>query len=272
MNLDNLPILLMTAAIDPRGCGMYSPKEREKQYRHSLAYICRRLKTSGDLFSKVVFFDNSGWDLSALKQSIPESLRSHFVFLSFSPSDFDPSRGKSYNEMLAIDKIMSMTESFSNSRDPLFLKVTGRFPVLNIRRLSLGMMNTPWTIQFCCSPIIAHVNSRLFHPIPWIDARCFAFRKSIWCSRFKGLYKNNIPGKIAIENQLHLAYKDNLENQGWNRFRIPPLIVGKQGHTVFYHGILFPKWIEPIALIYLWFLDCCFNIVRRRSEAAMIPS
>lgn len=270
MKRDNLPILLMTAAIDPRGCGMYSPQEREKQYRHSLAFICRQLKSSSDLFSKVVFLDNSGWDLSDLRNSIPESFRDCFVFCSLPPEDFSPQRGKSYNEMLAMDKIFEIKELFPDETDPLILKVTGRFPILNLRRLAVGLANASHRVSFCVFPQICHFKSPVFRPITWADARCYAIRKSVWVHYLKGAYINNVEGDVYVEDQLDCLFKQHMGELGWDHFHYPPLIVGKQGHKLFYHGLRIPKWIEKPFLLYFWCFDYVVSLIRRNSHIARV--
>lgn len=265
MNNPNQPILLMTAAVNPRGCGMFSVETRECQYLHSLAFVCRKLRKHPELFSSVLFCDNSGWNLSRLKNSIPESLRERIHFISFSPEEFDPSRlteynQKSYNEMLMMDKVMEETSSKFNDDNPLFLKVTGRFPILNLVRMAKGLSQANHSVQFCIFPQIAHFKSALFHPVTWADARCFAFRKSVWTSVFQGAYKNNKAGLVYEEDQLDSAFKNHAGEEGWDLFEYPPLTMGKQGHKVFYHGLLIPKWIEPVFLLYFWVLDYLVNL------------
>jgi len=126
---DTLLPVLMTASVDTRGMkgALFAAAEREKMYVETVRYyldtICR------DPRQKIVFCDNSGWDLPSLLAKVGRPSDA-VEWLSLDPNDFDISRGKCYNEMLL------MTQAVERSRfireAGAFFKVTGRYPVYNL--------------------------------------------------------------------------------------------------------------------------------------------
>lgn len=123
--------MLMTASVDTRGMShaRFSTKEREEMYLNTLQLYGRKLLDKGNY--TLVFADNSGWDLGRLKAGLPEKYLHKIEFLSFDPADFDISRGKGYNEVLLMQA--AIEQSVYIRRAQAFLKVTGRYPVHNIR-------------------------------------------------------------------------------------------------------------------------------------------
>lgn len=128
--MKSLP-LLMTASISTRGMvgAMFSDAEREQMYISALKFYCGLLDVVPGL--KIVFAENSGWDISALKESIPSCHYNEVEFISLDPNDFDISRGKGYNEVGIIDQAIKKS-NFIRARGAFF-KVTGRYPIYNIK-------------------------------------------------------------------------------------------------------------------------------------------
>ena len=102
MYMNKLP-LLMTASVSTRGMvgACFTDEEREKMYRESLMIYEKMLIGGGETY-KIVFVDNSGWDLSSIKSSVKEN--PSIEFLSLDSEDFDVTKGKGYNELLLINK------------------------------------------------------------------------------------------------------------------------------------------------------------------------
>ncbi len=90
----------MTSSIDPRGMTIanFTPQEREQMYIEALEYYMLQFFHKGHKSNyRIVFVDNSGWDLSLIKSKVSAEFRNNVEFISLNPNDFAISRGKSYN-------------------------------------------------------------------------------------------------------------------------------------------------------------------------------
>lgn len=178
------PYLLLTAAVDARNGAacMFSKNERYRQYLHAFKWYMGILDRNSDLFGGLVFCENSEADLSEFRTSVPERLNPRVEFISLPMDGFRPERGKSYNEMRTLDLAMERTELLGE--DDVFVKLTGRYPVRNIRRMVKDLRLLPEKPNVCYFRM--RFNGR--HP-DLADTRCIAFRKSIWKKFFSGLYE-----------------------------------------------------------------------------------
>ena len=129
LNAKSLP-LLMTASVDTRGMvgADFSAEVREKMYVEALSYYIQTILSEKD--QKIVFAENSGWDICSLIQKLPRFNREQIEFISLDPNSFDNTRGKGYNEFLMINQVINLSTMIHASGG--FLKVTGRYPVYNI--------------------------------------------------------------------------------------------------------------------------------------------
>ena len=124
-----LPIL-MTASVSTRGMkgACFSPEERERMYIDTLCfYRDEILRKDND--RRIVFVENSGWDLANIKACV-DGFGNQVEFISLPPDGFDISRGKGYNEILMINAALKVSRFITEAG--AFLKVTGRYPVYNI--------------------------------------------------------------------------------------------------------------------------------------------
>ena len=71
-NLNKRLPVLMTASISTRGMkgACFTDMEREDMYAEALSYYIQHL-LSHDTSQRIVFAENSGWDLRSLKQKLP---------------------------------------------------------------------------------------------------------------------------------------------------------------------------------------------------------
>lgn len=126
--------LLMTASVNTRGMknACFTDEEREDMYAKTLQIYINKLLTnvSGSGY-KLVFVENSGWDLIRIQNKIQIDDRSQIEFISLDPTVFDISKGKGYNELLLIKLAINQSRFISESK--AFLKVTGRYPIYNIQ-------------------------------------------------------------------------------------------------------------------------------------------
>ena len=124
--------LLMTASVSTRGMkgACFTDIEREKMYLSALSFYIDNLVLVDQRYS-IVFADNSGWDLNRIITKLPEFDKGRIEFISLPPEDFDISKGKGYNELLLITKAIEKSIFIKNAG--YFFKVTGRYPIYNIR-------------------------------------------------------------------------------------------------------------------------------------------
>lgn len=131
-NMRGVIPLLMTASVSTRGMkgACFSDEEREMMYVTALTFYIENLLKRDEKYS-IVFAENSGWDLSKIKSKLPSFDEKKIEFISLPPDKFDVSKGKGYNELLLINKAMGISELIREAG--VFFKVTGRYPVYNIR-------------------------------------------------------------------------------------------------------------------------------------------
>ena len=127
--MNTLPIL-MTASVSTRGMkgACFTDEEREAMYVGTLSfYIMNLLKRKGQ---KIVFSENSGWNLNSLKAKLPPFDPCRIEFISLPVDLFDISRGKGYNELLLINETLKRSHFIRECG--AFFKVTGRYPIYNL--------------------------------------------------------------------------------------------------------------------------------------------
>jgi len=188
-------ILLMTATVDPRGCpdAKFSIPERIEQYKKAFRFYLGKLETAENDrkgFNKIVFCENSGFDLGVFVELVPDEKKNLVEFLSFNPDEFIPSRGKSRNEELMLDKAID-TSCFLKKGDPFFLKVTGRFSILNIAAFTKEIRKKLPELDFYCDC----KDHKLFSSIglkwrqTWCDTRRIGFRVAFYRKFVYGRYE-----------------------------------------------------------------------------------
>lgn len=123
-------VLVMSAAVDPNGMtGLSSPeslKNREQQYIDTLKFYvqCQAIE-------KILFVENSNWDLGRLKSAVNNSPK--VTWLSLDLNNYPREYGKGYGEMLLMDRAAVFVRD--EMKETLIYKVTGRFPILNIEKM-----------------------------------------------------------------------------------------------------------------------------------------
>ncbi len=121
--------LVMTASVNPngmKGISKESETNREAQYVRTLSFYSRMPR-----IKKILFVENSNHDLSVIKASVPHSEK--ITYLSLDENSYPRNWGKGYGEFLLMDRVCDLLSK--ESRDNLIVKVTGRFPILNIETL-----------------------------------------------------------------------------------------------------------------------------------------
>lgn len=266
---NNVPVLLLTAAIDAGNApgAMFSKSERMTQYLSSFSFYIRFLRNNPDLCKGIVFCENSGADLSRFRQLVPLDISNRVELLSLPTELFNSARGKTYNEMLAID--CAQERSILLDDEMLFLKLTGRYPIWNIKRLSRDLAQNYTTIESCFFrlPFPGDKKSR-FRPM--VDTRCIAVRSKTWKRYFQGRYQlADEKGGYFFEYIAMDIVSAHLGEKGWiSGFSHPPLILGKQGHPKRIGRFTIPKQLEPLYLLaaYVYHLRCMKNTENRTRD------
>ena len=121
----------MTGSVSTRGMkgACFTDEEREVMYVEAIKYYIDNLLFK-DKSQKIVFAENSGWDLKLIKAKLPSYDEERVEFISLHADEFDISRGKGYNELLMINKVVERSKFIKEAG--YFFKVTGRYPIYNI--------------------------------------------------------------------------------------------------------------------------------------------
>lgn len=120
----------MTASVSTRQMkgACFSDEEREAMYVGAISYYIRHLL--GEKGRRIVFAENSGWNLESIKRKLPAYDERQIEFVSLPVDLFDISKGKGYNELLLINETLRRSRFIQESG--AFFKVTGRYPIYNL--------------------------------------------------------------------------------------------------------------------------------------------
>ena len=131
-------ILLLTATITPPSgvpdLRRTSPLHRMADYRRALEFYCELPET---IITHIVFVENSGTDISPLREVVLKRHASHRVeFVTFNGLDYPSNYGRGYGEFKLMDYAVGHSDILrsAQSHDRLW-KVTGRYRVLNLPKL-----------------------------------------------------------------------------------------------------------------------------------------
>ena len=125
----------MTASVSTRGMkgACFTDEEREAMYVSALLFYMEHLLQKDKRYA-IVFAENSGWDLQRIKNRMPPYDEERVEWISLPPDEFDINKGKGYNELLMITK--AVLQSGIIQRANFFFKVTGRYPIYNVKRFA----------------------------------------------------------------------------------------------------------------------------------------
>ena len=205
--------LLLTSTVCPQvATGKFSESERMEMYHSTLQYYADTIGCD----YPVVLVENSDADLTVWKEEFKESLRLEilqFVPLELQNSQrnredygFDNRKGKGYNEYLMIKLALERSESLKECTH--FLKITGRYPMLNIREM-LGEMEKRGKDKVMMCDV---KDSRLYEILwgtsygsHWGDSRFFLVAVDFYKEQLMDCYQemdDRVYGKFA-ENYLY---------------------------------------------------------------------
>lgn len=121
-------VLVMTASVNPNGMSGLSRESvdnREQQYIDTLAFYA-----SEPSIARILFVENSAWPLKHIQTSVPHAEK--ITWLSLNENSFPREWGKGYGEFLLMDRAVDALEKMPSLKGKTIVKVTGRFPILNI--------------------------------------------------------------------------------------------------------------------------------------------
>ena len=133
------------------------PKARLHDYKRALRHWlgCPEVRSA-------VVVENSGSDLSELREIAGEATGKNVEFLSFEAPEFDGSLGKGYGEMICLQHAVNHAELLA--RSPQFVKATGRYYMGNAARF----------LRFAESRRDAAIICDMLMNLTWADSRVFA--------------------------------------------------------------------------------------------------
>lgn len=222
--------LVLTASVDPKGmpaaATLADPRRREADYIDSLNYLIR----NHPRLRRIVFIENSGWDLDRLRNAASNNpMGKEVEFISCSLNDFPRHLGKSYGELLMLDH--GLSESKLVKRGRYFAKLTGRNRLLNITRL-LERLETPF--DFACDLRDHSIYERL--GLRWAgrkgESRFFVMTVSYYDQFFRGRYREmSEQTGMYIEDLIYQCAKGPNPGQVvLRRFPVEPMFRGIAGH------------------------------------------
>jgi hypothetical protein len=220
----------MTATIAPPpgvpNLSRTDPAERTRDYQRSLAWY---LSLPREIFSRVVFVDNSCSDLSPLRELAAGAGAEDFVeFISFQGLDYPPHFDRAYGEFRLLDHAMSNSKSILSS-DPdadRIWKVTGRYIVKNIGAI---VDDARSDFELCA-------NFRNW-PKRWVDTYFLGWTRDGYEALVRDVYhrlKTNVPGipqGISGEELFRSWLEQPLfrKRRIVKRFRRAPILEGIRG-------------------------------------------
>lgn len=234
--LDDIPnelTLVLTASVDPKSMpGVTRPdaRARERDYAAALAYYV----TEHPLVRQIVFIENSNWPLDGFEAGVaarnPHGKRVEFVSLNC--NDFPRELGKSYGEMLLMDRGLERSKLAAGSR--FIAKLTGRNYLMNLSAMldSMRRARRPFDMWVDLRDHGIYetlgVNACGRHA----DSRFVVFSPAFYDEWLRGRYeKLNDSTGYMVENLLYdVAKHPDNRDRVVRRFRLEPNYRGLAGH------------------------------------------
>ena len=230
--------LLLTASIDTRGMkgAKFAAEEREKMYVDTLNFYIGEFDKRG-VQGQIVFAENSGWKKEAVLQKLNQSKWVDIEYIALDTDGFIQEKGKSYNELLMMDKAIVQSKMIQAAK--CFFKLTGRFPILNALDLideaeQWGRKNGGLRFYGDCKDhqvfdwLGMNINGHVG------ESRYYAVSTDFWDQHFRGCYveMNDYDGRI-VENLILDVIRKTKHEQGVHcRYRTQARFTGSGGHTL----------------------------------------
>jgi len=227
-------IILLTATIDPKGM-IYlrrsDPNIREKDYICALKYYLEHT------YQKIVFVENSNYNLEKIYNLVEKYPKERVEILQFNGNDFPRELGKGYGELKIID--YALKNSTYIKENSLVLKINGRLIVKNIL-LIIKEISKYEDVYVCVD---------LYRGLTFADSRIFFFKPGFiinYLLRFHNVI-NDSKG-IVFEDILAKATLLSIaDGRKWLPIVIRPRIFGYSGgKNIRYNEFIFWYFIKNI--------------------------
>jgi hypothetical protein len=210
--------LLLTATIKVKEDMVFTDRKdtntRLSDYRQALT-----LWLAHPNVKSLVLVENSGADLSELREIASRTPERNVEFLSFNSPGFDGSLGKGYGEMFCLKYAVEHSELLA--RSPQFVKVTGRYYLTNATDF----------LHFAESRRDAAIICDMLMNLTWADSRVFAGTTDFLRNYFFPLHDEvNDSQQSNFEHVLARAVHACMANRGtWAEPPFPLEIQGVSG-------------------------------------------
>ena len=261
---DRRIIILMTGTIAPNGCpgAMFEPEERKRQYLKAFGFYVDKL-LGNCAADGLIFCDNSDVPLDSFK--VPEEVKGKVELVQVESRLFCSQKGKGYNEALLINKSLLKSKIIDGSDDPLIVKVTGRYSILNISRFIRYFRKHFEKINLHVDIKDHHLYSLM--GLNWnehySDTRLLAFKLSFYKSYLMGREDeiNDVAG-VPLEAFFYKVYTEHINDLGMS-FRHPwdLLIRGRNGHPRRFLSVKIPDNFEEVCGRCRWLLGTFIRII-----------
>lgn len=209
--------ILLTAAIDTKGVMFIKrsdPKIREGDYLNSL----KQWLTATDY--RIVFCENSGYDLTKIRECCGQFGKGRCEILSFEGNDYPKEFGKGYGEMKALQYACQNSQFIRES--DYVVKATGRYYVKNIKKILDRLIIRDFFVAGDLKENLEVTDSRVFVSKPkfildFLTARMNELNDS------KGVYFEHI-----LARAIHFAMSDS---QKWLPLPDYPIVQGYVAST-----------------------------------------
>lgn len=210
--------LLLTATIDP-GATLFVER-RDPQIRMNDYLFALEAWLSCAATRRVVFCENSGFDLSPLARLAARHRDCIAEFISFRGNDAGAVRGKGYSELRLIEHAMRTTNLLGDSE--IVIKCTGRLTVRNAVPLFKAIAAANFDIMCPLARGLSIADSRIFAATPA-------------CIREHLLTKIEMiddTRQVNVEHALACAAASAVASRMvWRPFPVFPHVVGISGST-----------------------------------------
>lgn len=228
--------ILLTSTITPnvKG-GNFSANERLEMYRSTLKYYS---DTIGKKYP-ILLVENSGYNLEIIQKEFSECLLLETI--GFTPptmasiinkDSFDNSKGKGYNEFLMIKKGLEQSKSLRQCTH--FLKITGRYPMLNINDMVKEIERYGHNLLFMADikDTALYDTLRIKKDGHWGDSRFFVANTKYYRENMSDSYlwmDDNIYGRFA-EDYIFNFYQEHKNEPAFSfRFKHQVRFGGRSG-------------------------------------------
>jgi hypothetical protein len=209
-------VLLLTATIEPGRTVMVTrrdPLVRLGDYQHALRHWL-----AGGAIRRIVFCENSSYDLSSLKDIAAGYENCDTEFISFSGNQSGATKGKGYPELEMIRHALDTSALLAGSE--IIIKCTGRLTVRNAAHLFRSMTKCDFDVMCALKSHLSIADSRVFAATPAFF-RSYLFPKLSIVDDNSGVY---------FEHALARATASAIsEHCKWRPFPSFPLIEGVSG-------------------------------------------